>query len=127
MWHLDHKMKVNVGILLQFYESYEINIISPFYLLSWSILFFSVRSQKKENLVLFIKQSQVLDVCMSTLKTEQILCVVKLIVPVLSLILKIKRQEKEKEEYYEGRDVKKGRKEKGTWRKENETEGATVF
>lgn len=127
MWHLDHKMKVNVGILLQFYESYEINIISPFYLLSWSILFFSVRSQKKENLVLFIKQSQVLDVCMSTLKTEQILCVVKLIVPVLSLILKIKRQEKEKEEYYEGRDVKKGSKEKGTCRKEKETEGATVF
>lgn len=127
MWHLDHKMKVNLGILLQFYESYEINIISPFYLLSWSILFFSVRSQKKENLVLFIKQSQVLDVCMSTLKTEQILCVVKLIVPVLSLILKIKRQEKEKEEYYEGRDVKKGRKEKGTWRKEKETEGAMVF
>lgn len=25
-------MKVNVGILLQFYGSYEINIISPFYL-----------------------------------------------------------------------------------------------
>lgn len=32
MWHLDHKMEVNVDILLQFYESYEINIISPFYL-----------------------------------------------------------------------------------------------
>lgn len=108
-------MEVNVGIFLQYYESYEINIISPFYLsLLINTFFFSVRSQKKENLVLFIKQSQVLNVCMSTLKTEQILCVVKLIVPVLSLILKIKRQEKEKKEYCEGRDVKKGRKEKRT-------------